>query len=56
MLAGEEGSGERLAIGAIDAKVDGGLGEGAVEISGGEPGGRGEERDADRQEAVVGAG
>ena len=42
-LAGEEGAGEGLAIGAIDAEVDGGLGEGAVEITGGEPGGGGEQ-------------
>ena len=55
VLAGEESGGERLAFGAVDAEVDGGLGKGAVEVADGEPGRRGEEGEADRQEAVVGA-
>ena len=49
----EELAGEGSACVAIDAEIDGGFGEGAVKIADGEPGGGGEEGEANRDEPVV---
>ena len=49
-LAAEEAVGDGARVGAADLEIDGGFGEGAVEVAHAEPGSGGEQRGADEDE------